>query len=79
MNFWLCKFAVIEVRHKDKTPYAPDTLFKFVVGCSSYLKNLIKQKQMKETEEITKQLTAEKDDGTIAGKENSDGMTNRCP
>ena len=33
----------------------------------------------KEAEQITKPLKAEKDDGPSVGKENSDGMTNRCP
>ena len=37
MNFWLCKF-VIEVRRKDKTLYAPDTLYQICCGLLRLLK-----------------------------------------
>ena len=37
MNFWLYKF-VVEIRHKDKIPYAPDTLYQICCGLLHLLK-----------------------------------------
>ena len=37
MNLWLCKF-VVEVRRKDKAPYAPDTLYQICCGLLRLLK-----------------------------------------
>ena len=38
MNLWLCKF-VIKIRHKDNTPYAPDTLYQICCGLLHLLKD----------------------------------------